>query len=309
MPFEIVHLLIIAFGVTLGVLFILALDRRLNVASQHRIGSARAGYGFGLQVIADIVKAATKTESAQSSGKGGKIFWSIAFFLPYLFAFILFSSVITRFLGGFELLVLFLILLVSRLLDAFALNSAIDGNERYQFRKNLVLSIIGLTAIIFSCLTVILKIGGGSKAALSEAQAQFPYYLLFKGPGIFLAAITSLIAIFLVLEELPVGGSGAKSIHGRKNHAFIFLDRLWLFVLACFWVVLFAGGAPHGIFVIGFAIRVLILLIIVLWAGRVIPPVRQNDALELGVSVILPVTLFAFILESAYLVFSAVGIQ
>lgn len=97
-----------------------------------------------------------------------------------------------------------------------------------------------------------------------------------------------------------------KSLQGRRNHAFVFLDRLWLFVLSCFWVVLFAGGVPSGIFVLSFLARVGLVLLAILWTGRVMPRIRPRDALELGILVVLPVTLVAFILESAYLAWSAV---
>jgi NADH:ubiquinone oxidoreductase subunit H len=281
----------------------------LGVAAQHRIGTSRPGYAYGLQILADIIKSITKTDSAFIPERGGRFFWVVAYLLPYLFAAVLFSGAIRDFFGGFDLLILFIVLMFSRLLDAFALNYATDGNERFAFRKNLILSIVGMTVMIFSCLTVLLHIGGGSAHELANAQRAFPYYLLLKGPGTFVAAATFLVSIFLVLEELPIGNAEVKSIHGRKNHAFLFLDRLWLFVLACLWVALFAGGSPHGILFLPFLVRVFALLVAVLWFGRVIPPVRQTDALELGLAVILPVTLGAFILEGAFLAFQIGGVQ
>lgn len=282
-----------------GTILLLTLERRVYARSQHRPGSNHAGAFGQWQIPADLIKMIFKWRSAKPE-KQSILFYTVLplqIFLPFAFMVILLGAWNLSWASNMALMFLFLLITLSVVLEALYLQEDSSPIEKYEYRRYVGVNLIGLCGLMISIGTIALHTGSLSLTDVEKMQESFPYHTIFLSPGLFMAALCSLLSIFYILAVKPLGEMGNKGILGRRQYLYFIYKRIWFFAMISFWVFLFAGGGAGALTFPLFCLRLAILLAGLVVFQASIPKLRAADAMEMGMRFLLPVSLFGLVLE------------
>ena len=280
---------------TFGLLFC---ERFVHARTQHRDGPGRGGRVDCYQVWTDFRKVRSKGWDAHSALSGRFRFalalWTL---LPPIFLLILLSPILPDSLADAELPVLLLLPLMGAGIEALFMHATVDTRERYEWRKHLMLRIMGASMLFLSVVAVILRAGHSTLAAVSSLQSHLPFHAILSSPGLFLCGIGGFAAIFLFAAESPVESRDEMSLHRSLQYLLFFVNKMWIFCLLCFWVFVFCGGFGNIIAQVAFPVKVAASLFLFTLIQVSFPRARSSDAVEITARWLLRLCLIGFLLE------------
>lgn len=304
-PWHLIYLAV-STSLVLGTLFIgtfclLFCERFVHARTQHRDGPGRGGRTDFYQVWTDFRKVRTKGWDSHSSLSGRFRFALAAWvLLPSLFLVVLFSPLLPERVANVELPLLLLLPLLAAGIEALFMHATQDTKERYEWRKHLMLRIMGATILYLAVLAVALRVGESNLASISGLQAKFPYHAIFSSPGLFLCGIGAFAAIFLFAAESPVESRNELSLHRSLQYLLFFVNKMWVFCLLCFWVFVFLGGSGTILAKIAFPVKALAALFFFTLIQVSFPRARSADATEITARWLLRLCLIGFLLEAVW---------
>ncbi len=285
----------------LGSIFFLFLERFVLARIQHRDGPGRAGRIDFFQVWKDFLKTRVKKENLAAPLP--KRFALVLFawkLLPFIFLLILVGELLPPSLEAAELPALLLLPIIAVALEALAMHGALDANERFEWRKRIVLSLMGASALFLSVFAVALRVGQLSLHSVSEFQSFFPYLSLASSPGLFLCALAAFCSIFLFANESPIQHQTELSLNRSMQYQIFLVRKMWIFCLVVFWVFVFLGGGEGLLAKIFLSLKVAVVLFFLILLQASFPRMRSADAGEFTVRWLLRLCLFGFLLEAAW---------
>ncbi|RZA04917.1 MAG: hypothetical protein EOP11_14005 [Proteobacteria bacterium] len=283
-----------------GTFFLLFLERFVHARIEHREGPGRGGKVDAFQVWKDYRKTLAKEKGALSLSmrlRAATYAWRL---LPAAFLLILLASILPSALSEAEIPALLALTLLAAVLEAAFLHISNEERERFQWRKQLILRLLGASVLAFGFLSVSLRTGSLSLAAISDAQNAFPYLAIVSSPGLLLCGMAAFGAIYLYSGEGPIHEEGELSL-GRSGQYFVFFVRkMWVFCLVCFWVFVFFGGASSLVAKLLFPVKVGGALFVFTLLQGSFPRVRAADAGELSARWMFRMCVLGLFLEAIW---------
>jgi NADH:ubiquinone oxidoreductase subunit H len=289
--------LLVLFG---GTFFLLFFERFVYARTQHRDGPGRGGRTNYYQVWTDYRKVRRKSGDPHTMARRFRLAIIVWLLLPAAFLLVLFSPLMPEHYRGAEVPLLLLLPLIATGIEALFMHATHDTRERYEWRKHLMLRLMGAAVLYLSVAAVGLRVGDFSLAAVSELQAHMPYHSLFSSFGLFLCGIGAFAAIFLFAAESPIEGRQELSLHRSMQYLLFFVNKMWIFCLICFWVYVFFGGAGTLIAQLLFPFKALAALLFFTILQVSFPRTRSADATEITARWLLRLCLLGFLLEALW---------
>ncbi len=287
--------LVSLFAGTFGLLFC---ERFVQARTQHRDGPGRGGRVDYLQVWTDFRKVRSKGWDPQSPLSArfrlALAAWAL---LPAIFLLVLLSPLLPESLADAELPVLLLLPLVAAGIEALFMHATSDTKERYEWRKHLLLRIMGASMLYLAVVAVGLRVGNSTLLSISELQSRFPFHAILASPGLFLCGVGAFAAIFLFAAESPVESRNEPSLRRSLQYLLFFVNKMWIFCLLCFWVFVFFGGFGPVLTKIVFPVKAAAALFAFTLIQVSFPRARSSDAVELTGRWLLRLCLVGFLLE------------
>lgn len=283
-----------------GTFLFLFMERFVQARVQHRDGPGRHGSIDMLQVWKDYLKTRSKKEGGAALDfrfRVAVLAWKI---LPAVFLLLLLAGLLPAAMEQAELPFLLLLPLVAASLEAVFLHATTDTRERIEWRKRMILRVMGASVLALAFLTASLGVGLPSLSAISEAQRSFPYHSMFSSPGLFLCGLAALGAVFLFSNENPIQNEGELSLGRSKHYAVFFVRRMWEFCLLSFWVFVFLGGADSIVAKVLFPLKVAAALFLFSVLQASFPRLRSADAGELAARWLFRLCLLGFLVEAIW---------
>jgi NADH:ubiquinone oxidoreductase subunit H len=283
-----------------GTFFLLFLERFVHARIEHREGPGRGGRVDAFQVWKDYRKTKAKEKGALPFPfrlRAATLAWRV---LPAAFLLILLAGVLPGALSEAEVPALLALPLLAAVLEAAFLHATAEERERFQWRKQLVLRLLGGSVLAFGFLAVSLHTGSLSLAAISETQSHFPYLGIFSSPGLFLCGLASFGAIYLYSGEGPIHEEGELSLGRAGQYLVFFIRKMWVFCLVCFWVFVFFGGAAGIVAKLLFPVKVGAALFVFTLLQGSFPRVRASDAGELSARWMFRMCVLGLFLEAIW---------
>lgn len=284
----------------LGTFIFLFMERFVQARVQHRDGPGRLGNVDFFQVWKDFLKTRLKREEGYPLTLRFRLALLAWRALPAIFLLILLAGLIPPSLANAELPALLLLPLLAVSLEAVFLHATTDSRERIEWRKRMVLRVMGASVLVLAFFTAAISVGMPSLAAISEAQASFPYHSMLASPGLFLCGIAALGAVFLFANENPIQNEGELSLSRSRHYLVFFVRRMWIFCLLSFWVLVFMGGVSTIAAKILFPIKLAAALFFFTLLQGSFPRIRAADAGELAARWLLRLCLFGFVIEAVW---------
>lgn len=283
------------FAGTFGLLFC---ERFVQARTQHRDGPGRGGRVDYWQVWTDFRKVRTKAWDPRAGlpprFRAALSAWVL---LPFAFLLVLFSPLVPESVAEAELPVLLLLPLLGTGIEALFMHATADTRERYEWRKRLMLRIMGASTLFLAVAAVSLRVGRTDLASVSALQAHFPYHALLSSPGLFLSAIGAFAAVFLFAAESPVERRDELSLRRSLQYMLFFVNKMWIFCLLCLWVHVFLGGfGPLAVRLL-FPLKLVAMLFLFTLVQVSLPRLRSSDAIEITARWLLRLCLVGFLLE------------
>ena len=290
--------LVTLFGGTFCLLFC---ERFVHARTQHRDGPGRGGRTDYYQVWTDFRKVRSKGSDSQSIISGRFRFALAAWvLLPVFFLIVLFSPLLPESISDIELPLLLLLPLLAAGIEALFMHATQDTKERYEWRKHLMLRIMGASMLYLAVLAVGLRVGHSNLDSISALQERFPYHAIVSSPGLFLCGIGAFAAIFLFASESPVESRNEMSLHRSLQYLLFFVNKMWIFCLLCFWVFIFFGGAGNIVAKLIFPFKAMAALFLFTLIQVSFPRARSADAAEITARWLLRLCLIGFLLEAVW---------
>jgi|GEM_PF-5339161 len=282
-----------------GTFFLLFFERFVYARTQHRDGPGRGGRTDYYQVWTDFRKVRRKGSDPQRlMAKRFRLAIAVWLLLPAAFLLVLFSPLMPEQYRGAEVPLLLLLPLLATGIEALFMHATHDTRERYEWRKHLMLRLMGAAVLYLSVTTVSLRVGDFSLAAISELQAHLPYHALFSSFGLLFCGVGAFAAIFLFAAESPIEGRQELSLHRSMQYLLFFVNKMWIFCLLCFWVYVFFGGAGTILAQLLFPLKALAALFFFTILQVSFPRTRSADATEITARWLLRLCLVGFLLEA-----------
>jgi NADH:ubiquinone oxidoreductase subunit H len=284
-----------------GTFLLLFLERFVHARTEHRDGPGRGGKLDYLQVWSDFLKVHRKERDPESAlpNRFGLLLFAWAA-LPAIFMLVLFSSLLPHELSEAELPLLLMLPLIAAGGEAIFMHGTQSNTERYMWRKRLMLRIMGASALYLAVMAVALRVGHSSLESISALQLNFPYHSILSSFGLFFCGVGAFAAIFLFVGENPVQSEEELSLNRSLQYLLFFVNKMWIFCLLCFWVLVFFGGTGGLIAQVVFPIKVLVALFVFTLLQVSFPRVRTVDAAELTARWLLRLCLMGFVLEAVW---------
>lgn len=304
-PIHLVYL-VASTALVLGALFagtfcLLFCERFVHARTQHRDGPGRGGRTDIYQVWTDFRKVRSKGwDSHTALSKRFRVALAAWVLLPVLFLVVLLSPVVPEQAADMELPLLLLLPLVATGIEALFMHATHDSRERYEWRKHLMLRIMGASMLFLAALAVGLRVGKSNLAAISDLQDRFPYFAIVASPGLFLCGVGAFASIFLFAAESPVESRAEMSLHRSLQYLLFFVNKMWIFCLLCFWVFVFFGGAGNILAKVAFPLKALAALFLFTLIQVSFPRARSADATEITARWLLRLCLIGFLLEAVW---------
>jgi NADH:ubiquinone oxidoreductase subunit H len=284
-----------------GTFFLLFFERFVYARTQHRDGPGRGGRTDYYQVWTDFRKVRRKGSDPQSiMPKRFRLALGVWLLLPAAFLLVLFSPIMPESHSAAEVPLLLLLPLIATGIEALFMHATHDNRERYEWRKHLMLRLMGAAILYLSVIAVGLRVGDSNLAAISALQGRFPYHSLFSSPGLFLCGIGAFAAIFLFAAESPIESRQELSLHRSLQYLLFFVNKMWIFCLLCFWVYIFFGGTGSLLAQLIFPLKAVAALFFFTLLQVSFPRTRSADATEITARWLLRLCLLGFLLEAMW---------
>jgi NADH:ubiquinone oxidoreductase subunit H len=196
--------------------------------------------------------------------------------------------------------VLLLLPLLGTGIEALFMHATHDTKERVEWRKRLMLRVMGASMLYLSAIAVALRVGHSNLSSISELQLHFPYHSILSSPGLFLCGAGAFAAIFLFAAESPVESSSELSLHRSLQYLLFFVNKMWIFCLLCFWVYVFLGGFGAIFAKVVFPLKAAAALFLFTLIQVSFPHARSSDATEISARWLLRLCLIGFLLEAVW---------
>ena len=284
-----------------GTVVLLFLERFVHARVQHRDGPGRAGQVDYWQVLKDLKKVGNKHggESLQLPLRTRLATW-IWRLLPAVFLVVLVVTDLPEAIEEMDLSSLLFLPMIAAAVEALLIQATADSRERFERRRQLLLRVMGATALLLSVMAVTLRVGRLDLQAISQFQEYFPYHSMLSGPGLFICGLTAFCSIFLFTNESPVRGLEDQSLNHSMQYLTVFVQKMWVFSLVCFWVYVFVGGAGGVVAKALFPVKVAAGLFLFTLLQASFPKVRSADAGELTARWLLRLSLLGCLLEALW---------
>ena len=282
-------------------------ESKIIARGQQRLGPNRAG-GFGfLHEVAGFRRAMSKegTDASIASGVTPGLGFGIVFLLPYIFLLALLYPAygFQVAVGGFPALLL--LLMISLSIDDLFAFAFIDPALRLRRKRTLLLTSLGVTILLLSCLVPLLRVESGTLAEIAEAQKGFPFLAILRSPFLLLAGMLAYVSAFYIIPSAPVAESDEAVFSGARHKLHALTRFLWIIAVFGLWVTLFLGGGIDvelsALSLLGFLFKVFVVSVAFLWVRRSMPLMRIEDSLEFGFKRLLPLCVIALLGELIWL--------
>jgi NADH-quinone oxidoreductase subunit H len=283
-----------------GTIFYLSLERLMHARSQHRDGPGRLGKADYFQVWKDFRKVQSKKEKAAAMSARFHLAFFVWKLLPAAFLLVLLGGLVPAPFSEAELPLLLLLPVLAASAEAIFIHGALGSNERFEWRRRLLLRIMGGSALFLSFLAVAMRVGEPSLGSITGAQSSFPYMIAFTSPGLFLCALAAFCAIFLFINEGPIEHHAELSLNRSTQYLIQFVNKMWVFCLISFWVFIFFGGANGILGGTIFLVKTAVALFLYVLLQASFPKMRSTDAGELTARWLLRLCLVGFFLEAVW---------
>jgi NADH-quinone oxidoreductase subunit H len=287
--------------ISLLVLFLTWVERKVVARFQVRYGPNRAGKFGLLQPLADAVKLLTKEDIiAEAADK--PVFWAapvIAFGVGFL-AWVTIPFTDRLVVSNLDIGVLYVIA-VSSLAPIAVIMAGWSPNNKYNllggmrytaqmisYEVPLVLSIMGVVAL------------ARSLNLIEIVQAQSKIWFIFLQPLGFLVFFAAAVAEMgrIPFDLLEAEGELVAGWHteytGIKFALLLFAEYIHMLIEAALIVILFLGGWYGPILppLVWFLIKMSLIILFLMWVRGTLPRVRIDQLLNVGWKILLPIALF-----------------
>lgn len=283
-----------------GTFLLLFVERFVYARVQHRDGPGRGGRVDPLQVWKDFRKTKLKDSRGGPASLRFRAAAAIWRLLPALFLLILLAGILPETLADTEVPLLLLLPLLAVSLEASFLHAAPDSRERFEWRRRLLLRVMGASVISLGFLVVSMRGGGLSLGAVSRVQDAFPFLALFSSPGLFACGLASFGAIFLFPAEAPVPGGEGLSLNRSMHYTVFFVRKMWVLCLISFWVFMYLGGFGGIVAQVLFPLKVAAAVFLFTLIQGSFPRMRSADAGELTVRWLFRLCFFGIFVEAVW---------
>jgi len=204
--------------------------------------------------------------------------------------------------GRGEILVLLFVIMLSVFLERVVLYSNIDQRERFSVSHASATTWLAMAGFFLSFLPMILWTGSGSLVAIDRFQNVFPYIFIARTPGAFFSAFSGFVSMLILLKIGPAQVDGETHTSGAWGRVLFWTHRHWVVGLMALWIYAFWGGGADGIIsFLGFNLRLIAVLCLVLWIHVSFPRARVSDISKFLLLYVLPVGLFGVLIDMFYL--------
>ena len=307
MIFHLVLILAILVTVTTLAFLLSFCESKIIARGQQRLGPNRAGgWGF-FHEFAVFRRAMSKEgiDSAVVTGFTPALGFCIVFLLPYIFLLALMYPAygFQLAVGGFPALLL--LLMISLLIDDLFAFAFIDSSLRLRRRRALLITSLGITILLLSCLVPLLRIESGTLAEIADSQKGFPYLAILRSPFLLLAGALAYVSTFYIIPSAPVSDSDESVFSGARHTLHALTRFLWIVGVFGLWVTLFLGGGIDAeisaVSLFSFLFKVFFVSLAFIWLRRSMPLMRIEDSLEFGFKRLLPLCGIALLGELVWL--------
>lgn len=287
--------LVVLFVGTFGLLFC---ERFVQARTQHREGPGRGGQVDYFQVWTDFRKVRSKGWDSHSALSGRfRLALAAWMLLPVLFLLVLLSPLLPESVADAELPVLLVLPLIAAGIEALFMHATADTKERYEWRKHLMLRIMGGSILYLAVVAVGLRVGHSNLASISGLQSHFPFHAILSSPGLLFCGVGAFAAIFLFAAESPVESRNEMSLRRSLQYLLFFVNKMWIFCLLCFWVFIFFGGFGPVLTKLVFPIKAAAAVFAFTLIQVSFPRTRSSDAVEITARWLMRLCLIGFLLE------------
>nr|QYB18654.1 NAD(P)H-quinone oxidoreductase subunit 1 [Conocephalum conicum]QYB18741.1 NAD(P)H-quinone oxidoreductase subunit 1 [Conocephalum conicum] len=327
-------ILLLMLGVTIGVLVLVWLERKISAAIQQRIGPEYAGPLGIIQALADGIKLFLKEDIIPAQGDVwlfniGPVLVLIPVFLSYLVIPFEYNVILANFSIG-----VFFWIAVSSVVPLGLLMAGYGSNNKYSFLGGLraaAQSISYEIPLALSVLSIALLSNSLSTVDIVEAQSKYGFFSwnLWRQPiGFIIFFIASLAECERLPFDLPEAEeelvAGYQTEYSGMKFAFFYLaSYLNLLVSSLFVTILYLGGWHFSIpffewnllnngvsdvinIIIGIIITLIksyLFLFISIMTRWTLPRVRIDQLLNLGWKFLLPIALGNLLLTTSFQLF------
>nr|YP_009522587.1 NAD(P)H-quinone oxidoreductase subunit 1 [Dumortiera hirsuta]AXQ02601.1 NAD(P)H-quinone oxidoreductase subunit 1 [Dumortiera hirsuta] len=333
-------ILILMLGVTIGVLVLVWLERKISAAIQQRIGPEYAGPLGIIQALADGIKLFLKEDIVPAQGDVwlfniGPILVLIPVFLIYLVIPFEYNVILANFSIG-----VFFWIAISSIVPLGLLMAGYGSNNKYSFLGGLraaAQSISYEIPLALSVLSIALLSNSLSTVDIVEAQSKYGFlsWNLWRQPiGFMIFFIASLAECERLPFDLPEAEeelvAGYQTEYSGMKFAFFYLaSYLNLLVSSLFVTILYLGGWHFSIpflsifktfewnllnngisdvinIIIGIVITLIksyLFLFISIMTRWTLPRIRIDQLLNLGWKFLLPIALGNLLLTTSFQLF------
>jgi NADH-quinone oxidoreductase subunit H len=307
-------LLVIKLGIVLVVLLLAAgylvwVERKLIGRLQVRFGPNRAGPFGLLQLVADLIKLATKEDTVP--GAADKTIFLLApavvgvtamlifAVIPFGNSFTLYGRPIPMVITDLNVALLFVIALSS-----LGVYGVVLGGWASNSKYSLLGGIRGAAQMIsyelslgLSLVPVVMLAQSFSLVNIVNAQARYPF-ILVQPVSFFVFFVSAMAEIKRIPFDMPeaenelVAGYHAE-YSGMRFGLFFLGEYITLIVLGGLVAAFFLGGwrGPFLPPLIWFIVKVLAIVLVMIWIRGTLPRLRYDQLMSLGWKVLIPVAL------------------
>jgi NADH-quinone oxidoreductase subunit H len=315
-------LLVIKLGVVLVVLLLAAgylvwVERKLIGRLQVRYGPNRAGPFGLLQLMADLIKLATKEDTVP--GAADKTIFLLApavvgvtamlifAVIPFGNSFTLYGRPIPMVITDLNVALLFVIALSS-----LGVYGVVLGGWASNSKYSLLGGIRGAAQMIsyelslgLSLVPVVMLAQSFSLVNIVNAQARYPF-ILIQPVSFLIFFISAMAEIKRIPFDMPeaenelVAGYHAE-YSGMRFGLFFLGEYITLIVLGGLVAAFFLGGwrGPFLPPLIWFIVKVLAIVLVMIWIRGTLPRLRYDQLMSLGWKVLIPVALLNIMVTGA----------
>jgi NADH-quinone oxidoreductase subunit H len=315
-------LLVIKLGVVLVVLLLAAgylvwVERKLIGRLQVRYGPNRAGPFGLLQLMADLIKLATKEDTVP--GAADKTIFLLApavvgVTAMLIFAVIPFGNSLTLYGRSIPMVItdLNVALLFVIALSSLGVYGVVLGGWASNSKYSLLGGIRGAAQMIsyelslgLSLVPVVMLAQSFSLVNIVNAQARYPF-ILVQPVSFLIFFISAMAEIKRIPFDMPeaenelVAGYHAE-YSGMRFGLFFLGEYITLIVLGGLVAAFFLGGwrGPFLPPLIWFIVKVLAIVLVMIWIRGTLPRLRYDQLMSLGWKVLIPVALLNIMVTGA----------
>lgn len=313
-----VGLIVVTLVMTLAVLFLIWLERKLVGRIQMRLGPMRTGpYGL-LQSLADAIKLLGK-EDLRPRGADRWVFEFAPFvaFVPIFLAFLTLPVTEDVFVRNLPLGLFFIIAVTSVNIVAFVMAGWASDNK-YALLGGLRAGaqLISYEIPLVLALVAVALVGGTlDLSQLVEQQGRVPY-LIWQPLPFVIFLIASMAELHRQPFDMPVGesevvGGPLVEYSGIRWSMFFLAEYSALLVGAALGATVFLGGwnwplgetTGWGLQIVWFVTKTMLLIVVMMWLRATLPRLRIDQLMSYCWKVLLPFAFLQLLLNGLVVVY------